>query len=363
MRFFGYAIRNKKTQKIRSELLQLFIPNEDTYHKVHQFLSVPPLKIRKSSLRFSSANFNNLLFNPLKIKEKNIGWNKHRIRTDYKDNNSVAISLPASQKDLNKKKNDAPALLKLSENNIMEHASRRVDLFFYTLVAYYNTHYLPVQGHTNIQHGIGRHDPEKNTITQACHSSFFPSLIDKTINHAHHTESDPTSILSGTHFLENLNSTVELPSFVNELDGLLENTYSGRLNSIKIIQDVAQGNINPIEGLNQFLVMMNDIMSKVTKKATTFPFTFKPSLVPALIDLEKRGTLDQEFCVETQTVRDSYLQSLLRCKPEEISNLKNTKKALEKFYLTKIEKLQKEILTTKASSTPPVHTNFHFRKR
>lgn len=257
---------------------------------------------------------------------------KKRKRYDYSTNHSAALALPVSTPELNQKKNDSDSLVNLSKDLIVEHAARRVDLFFYTLIAYYQTQASPQLGHTELQHGRGRSSHNIN-ITQACHSSFTPSLIDENMN-----SEEYTSILHGTHFMDSINSTIELPAIVNKFDDELENTYSCRKKSLEIIRQVSLGKINPIQGLNQFLNMMH------------MTFNLIPSSSPVkdkIIKLEKQGTFVGKFSSDL-TVTDEYIELLLRLTNQE--KIASLKKAGNKIiiYLGKIKELQHEILNTKS---------------
>jgi hypothetical protein len=64
---------------------------------------------------------------------------KKRNRSEYEENYSAALALPCATDELEALKDHSTALPDITKNFIIEHASRRVDLFFYTLVAYYNS--------------------------------------------------------------------------------------------------------------------------------------------------------------------------------------------------------------------------------
>jgi hypothetical protein len=273
---------------------------------------------------------------------------KKRKRSEYEDNYSAALALPCSSEKLETLKDDQKSLLTLSQDHIKEHAARRVDLFFYTLVAYYNTGLSPLQGHTSLQHGKGRNTDDLTNMTQACHSSLLPALIDEnsTLNFRNMQTHD--SILSGTHFLDNLNSTVELPVMVNEFDGELENTYLCRDKSIHILQKVSAGEISPIEGLNQFMKMMDmtlkNIDAKIKKTGTMFA-KIHPN-ESELFLLIKQGTFAKIYSSETETATREYIETLLRLKPEEKALCKTSHDMRNKIYLKKMTSLQLEILNT-----------------
>ena len=221
---------------------------------------------RSNSHDFESSK--DKIFKKLKSLEHETSLHKARQKSEYTENCTAALALPVETKDLEEKKDNFKTLLDMSKENIHEHAARRVDMFFYTLIAYHKTGIIPIQGRTHLQHGRGRSassstSTDQQNITQACHSSFFPALLDETITKG---DKAKASILSGTHFLDNLNSTVELPTFVNKLDDELENTYLCRKKSLDIISEVSEGKLTPVEGLTEFLKMMAQTFKDLKEK-------------------------------------------------------------------------------------------------
>ncbi|CAM2954659.1 Uncharacterised protein [Legionella steigerwaltii] len=290
-------------------------------------------------------------FKKLKTEERVQFADKKRHRFDYKDNYSAALKLPRSNFFLATQHHDQNALLTLSKENIIEHANRRVDLFFYTLIAYYKTGIVPTYGHTSLQHGKGRTTRKNISISEACHSSLTPSLLDKTIFQNSKTGEKHKSLLSDTHFMDSLNSTVELPPFVNDLDDLLEN--SCREQCMSILRAVSLGITNPITGLAQFLQIMNTTLKKLKEDAENKSQSDSShSINPNLIDLVIKGTLSTTFSSQTQTATDAYIQLLLRMTPAEKALCKD-KLSTEEMYMEKIMELQDEILNSKSKLPSP----------
>ncbi|KTD51298.1 hypothetical protein [Legionella quateirensis] len=326
----------------------------------HTALSVVDRKMKFPDSRF---------FNQLKSEEHKQFFNRRRERYKYYENYSAALALPCSKYELVRKQNDRSAMLALSRNNIIEHANRRVDLFFYTLIAYYKTGLFPTNGHTSLQHGRGRtlfRDDKESNLTQACHSSFTPALLDKSIYQKSRFGKQHKSLLSGTHLMDSLNSTVELPPFVNELDDVLEHLC--RQKSLELVGQVSQGTLNPIEGLELFLKMMKDALTELKQSADKripsavlqHSLSGQKYINPKLIDLVMRGTLRTTFLTDTDTVSDEYIQLLLRMNPEEKALSEHNNETRQKLYLDKIADMQKEILETKSElnySTSRSHWN------
>ncbi len=281
-------------------------------------------------------------------REERRQFDRRRIRFGYQSNETCALALDYSEAQLRSKLNDEMALFSMCETYIIEHANRRADLFFYTLVAYYQTSMLPVEGHTNFQYGIGRSIEASGM--QACHSSFTPSLLDETIFDNEEGETKYKSLLSRTHFLQSLNATVELPAFVNAFDDILESIC--RPQCLEIIREVSLARMTPIEGLAAFLGMMDTILQDFKQQAAserysslTYPnfSAFRP-VNPRLIDLVIKGTLEDSYDSESNTVQDRYLQLLLRMSPEEKRLCGRSAKNKNKIYLEKIMAIQAEIL-------------------
>jgi ankyrin repeat protein len=134
---------------------------------------------------------------------------------------------------------------------IIEHAQRRVDLFFYTLIAYYNSGLKARIADTHFQHGIG----QGKLKTHACHSAILPGLWDTV--HISEESTHRTSLLDGTHLQQSLNSTVELHCSVNYFDShYVEGKKADdkmRSASLLILNRVSKGTINPIQGMIEFL--------------------------------------------------------------------------------------------------------------
>jgi hypothetical protein len=296
-------------------------------------------------------------FVQLKLEENRQFHNKKRRRSSYEDNCSAALAFDNVSKgqELQEKHDDPEALITMFKDNVVEHANRRVDLFFYTLIAYYKTYFSPINGHTNLQHGRGRHTSDDINITEACHSSFTPSLLDETI---FQTKKRPRykskSLLDGTHLMDSLNSTVELPPIVNDFDDVLESMC--RQKCLDILCAVSLGTINPIEGLNMFLDMMKNTLTELKQQEqrkrsplVQHSLISQNKISLTLIDLVITGTLATTCSHQTQNASDDYIQLSLRLKPEEKILCSRDDKSKHKIYESKIKEIQKEILETRSS--------------
>lgn len=292
--------------------------------------------------------------------EKTFAPHKPRTRTGYNENVSAAIGFPNENITFiidNEKNHDK--LLDVFAENIIEHAARRIDLFFYVLVAYYKQDIPPILGWTKLQHGKGKINfTTKEGITHAAHSSFTPSIIDRTILNkiplisslSDNNLKIKTSILCDKHLMDGLNSTVEMPAFINEFDFLLEFTCQGRDKSSKIIRDVSTGKIDPIEGITQFLVLLKSIFDNMHQNEQLF--TIKTVLdldvKRKLLALEEKGTFSEKLCVETNRVFDKYIYMLLRLIPDEIEECRKNSTSKKELLEKKLMAIQTEIFTSQS---------------
>jgi hypothetical protein len=316
--------------------------------RVHSYVETTSSKQLSHSSDYASAGSSTRFYS---------AHHRKRIKTTYNDNYSAALSLPYSWGELQKKHEDDKATLNLSEQQIVEHASRRVDLFFYTLIAYYKTGLHPILGHTDLQHGRGRSLDRYTNLTEACHSSLTPSLRDE-FAQGKNRKRYTGSILSGTHFMENLNATVELPHFVNKLDDLLEESCRGK--SIAILNQVALGKLDPIAGLTSFLQMMQDSLAglknkgELQRKNTGVRFFDPPKHLIRLdvLELIHKGTLGKTYSQTSKAASDAYMQLMLRLTPDEIELCRKTEELRAKLYAEKILAMQKEILGSKSVFEP-----------
>lgn len=268
-----------------------------------------------------------------------------RSRSKFIENASAALALPFSVDELTKIKNNIGSLTKLTKQFILEHAKRRVDLFFYTLIAYHNSKEIPSESHTHMQHGRGRNTIDEKTLTQACHSSITPGLVDLDSK----TQQTKESILEHTHFMDSLNATVELPAYFNELDEKIEQHYECRKKSIDILRKVSIGELNPIQGLINFLELMKGILKQIKNEF------HKCNLIKhmELVDLISDGTIAYALDEKTKSIKNEYIHLLLRLTETEKKLCETPPAMKEKIYNDKMDALKIEILQSKSTYQPP----------
>ena len=263
-----------------------------------------------------------------------------RIKTAYDTNITMGLACHA---------NDP-----MAPEAIIEHAQRRVDLFFYTLIVYYKTGLTVHLDETKLQHGTG------NGITAACHSAILPSLWDtEIIDPLHPQGRQPTllnirtSILDDTHFYQSLNSTVELHQAVNYFEThYLEGKKSEnkmRSKSLEILNRVSQATITPIQGVLEFLIALNALFDEVRdhylnkEELKTSPVTTR-SLI---FDCEKKGSFYSKWHENkgeaAPTLNDDYVNTLLRLSKEDLALLKKQANETPEAYLERFDDDQTNI--------------------
>jgi hypothetical protein len=222
--------------------------------------------------------------------------------TSYADNLTASVSLTEVQhRFLTLAQTEYQKILAV-QSHIIDHAERRVDLFFLILLAYSNQAKTPKYKSTCLQHGRGLAPAEGlNLGTQACHSSLLPSLDD----------GDGTSLLDGTQALHSLNLTHEFPSFMNRFDGTLEEFC--RAKALKIIAQVSQHPLNVFElttGLKAFFeLIQRTLLSKAFRKALVAKGLGEIS--DKLITLVQAGTFVNKYNPERGYVYLRYVYAFL----------------------------------------------------
>ena len=278
----------------------------------------------------------------LQAKAKKLFPQRTRYKFNYQQNRTASLALPLNNQQLNPNIQSNAQLLLLAKTNILEHANMRVDLFFYMLIAYYQKNLHPILGHTYLQHGRGRSSETRQLLSEACHNSIIPALIDETILNA--TPQRPKAcLLSGTHFINSLNSTTELPPFANDLDDVIEKLC--REKSLVILQTVSRGSINPVEGLNLFLQLLKTSLDEIGQQARKEKNLF----LTELVELVVQGSITHRLNEEAATASDEYVQMILKLTSQEKKECLN-KRQKNKIYAEKFAQIQTEILNPEAIS-------------
>lgn len=163
---------------------------------------------------------------------------------------------------------DVEAVADHYRDHMEQHLDRRVQLFFTQLITVWRTPYHFEWLEANDQYGKGCHYTIKhpnNTRTRfstvGAHSSAFPCLKAFQRNKWDSFERGEREEPKGFVFLKyghnyvQQNGTIELPTFANQADSLIDGTHSDsrfRNAAIKIINDVAKGKCSPEKGTKRF---------------------------------------------------------------------------------------------------------------
>lgn len=240
------------------------------------------------------------------IKQRNAILNKRKNKkksdVDEDDEENANNTMPSKTLEALNDEIDDLCLkqVELVAAQIIEHAARRVELFFHLLVAVYYKNVTVLKDITDAQHGSGN----EKAGTQACHSSMFPNV-------KFETKSETSSLLGtlfnnttnalslkGTHFKEVLNATVELPGTVNDFDGHLEGRSCLNIESLTkftrlcldIINEVSIGTYDPQHGINKFLHILSEFFTHFENKYITKKAGPNPKTMTRIHELEKMGT-------------------------------------------------------------------------
>ncbi len=156
---------------------------------------------------------------------------------------------------------------------ITEHRRRTADYLFYVLAYVFHTEYEYDLAPTWIQYGKG----SKKARTNACHSAITPSLRRRTKGGDWEEH-----CLKDFHFGHAINATVELPRDVNEFDSLVEEQL--RPVAIAVINMVARGEMDPREGMMEFLGMADQVFAGLSKVNPAYAKLQRQGLMSVLAD-------------------------------------------------------------------------------
>lgn len=123
-------------------------------------------------------------------------------------------------------------------DRVHDHAYRRIQLFYYLLLAYWK------EGATiQIERTISQHGTSSCAHCSAAHSSILPNVA------------DDKEVLSRESYLWHaMNSTVEMPHEVNQFDTVIEKVM--RSKAIEHLQDVSKNGVHPYAALQSFVDKM-----------------------------------------------------------------------------------------------------------
>jgi hypothetical protein len=228
---------------------------------------------------------------------------KHPVRkcSPYEANETASLQAELAEKPKKTDLSDADYILRSVERHeeqIKEHAIRRVELLFLLFVAYYGKNRVVSIADTEKQFGKGA----LGYGHAACHSSFFTALTDKAdsnkrVTRAAAKKMQDKSILEGTHVADAINSTVELPEVVNIVDRLLEGRNgmgaSGMRGKLRpYLSKVSRKELTPLEAMTKFFELMHGYFASrklktgITRSSEHAPATARQKVK----ELEEQGT-------------------------------------------------------------------------
>ena len=220
--------------------------------------------------------------------------------------------------------------IRLSEVEIIYHAQLRLQFAFYLLVAYYKTRIKLNLTDTHDQEGRGSNE----LCTRACHSALISDVkeefrwkeavavsSDMRESRSNSEKMDKIHLSPNSFFRTILNrTTVELHTAVNQYDAELEGktTIGGakpaRQKLFEILQKVSLGDMNPLQGLELFLIALveqNGLLEKIEQgyvqhSANTSPSSMR-KIIHGYIFSEALSILKED----RSHLRRSYVASLL----------------------------------------------------
>lgn len=118
------------------------------------------------------------------------------------------------------------------------------------------------------------------------------------------------------------------------------------------------GRINPIQGLSEFLKIMNetfkDLQNSEENSESKSTYLSRDALnapkhiKSQLLKLVASATTTDKLSPEMQSATDEYIELLLRLSPTEKLKCKSSREIREEVYINKIQEIQAEILTTQS---------------
>lgn len=180
---------------------------------------------------------------------------------------------------------------------ILQHAQRRVQIYFCLLLIYHNTNMRLELAPPKSTKGVGNYEYNTN----ACHSALIAFVTDFDgdgiwLRNRTTTARSCEMIRQYNHFFMNvLDSTVELHRSVNDFDirmeGRIDSPSKIRISSMFILNAVSSGKITPLSGIELFLLAMKDEFEKIKNDYITASSKTAPSAVrKRIFQLQYQGT-------------------------------------------------------------------------
>ncbi|MBS0350797.1 MAG: hypothetical protein JSR33_06380 [Proteobacteria bacterium] len=307
-------------------------------------------------------------------------------KTTYEENQTFSLSpldgAPTVQTKLSKNKQLVTVVNSLkTKNQIIQqiaffkkhlefHAISRIDLFFYTLIAYWRTNLYVYTGEKILQHGLCARTRTLGTFLYACHSSLFPTLVDaKSGDEFKLLKNKLRGILLDLDlkedkrfkpFFHSLNATVALPQAVKFFDLQLEGKSCAdfpegrsiyRTQALEIINAVSKGLFDPIQGINQFFLIMYGFFENMSLNYVGKTSKMSPSQARKdILDSVRNSTFSLQ---EQGKIKKDYIELLLRLTSEESKNLDLNPENRGKVYASKMSMIATEIVD-KTRKFPPI---------
>lgn len=243
----------------------------------------------------------------------------------------------------------------LSKGLIQEHALKRLDIMFLQMIALYKKNVVVTKGKTDRQHGKG----SKSTGTAACHASLIPAPMLEPIpavpsslsriRSLHslfysrcNTSTINTNTLKNSYLYDLSNITHELSNIVNEFDCHLEGKWiksNAVQASIHVLNKVATGELTPIDGINQFGMIMNTFFMHIEYRYVLPELAYSstaqvqsPKAFIKVWEYQRQATLSM-FNIKSNNNHGTKQHNEVTIKPEYINLMLNLNSLTTAEYL------------------------------
>lgn len=197
--------------------------------------------------------------------------NRKRKRTYYAYSSNITISR-SSEYPHKPGIRPSDSEFKQWRNVVIDHAYRRMQIFYYQLLFYFQEHCSVMQEKTLSQHG-----KSSCCCCSAAHSAILPNLKD-----------EKRLMSQKLHLYHTMNSTIEMPAIVNAVDCVIENQI--RSTALDLIHLTSLNNLHPYAALTLFAEKLAEFFA-LGKKETEL----RLSLLDKIEHLEEKI-----HCLETK---------------------------------------------------------------
>jgi DNA-binding XRE family transcriptional regulator len=191
---------------------------------------------------------------------------------------------------------DQAKLVKRYEEMITDHLERRVAVLFQQLVVCYKTGFELEQGKTLHQGAsalpILLSDPSGNcqklAPSNAAHASTIPCIYAK-------HEGKTFVLIKGASVYNGANTTLNMPHYINKADIQIDEYGELRKYTIDLLNKASQGNVNPQDGLKQFVAKLLAVtQARLNKSGSEGVNAALEMYVPVIGDIQENLSANEK---------------------------------------------------------------------